>query len=169
MSEIRPEPWLRGTLTEIPAMQRAVVHALQLAEEDLRRWCGSLSDEQLNARPGGLPAVAFHLRHIARSLDRLLTYAEGRDLNAEQMEAMKAEQDPGAAREALFSELNSALAQSAVRIQAFDAGTLEQKRIVGRKQLPTTVAGLLVHVADHAQRHVGQAITTAKIVVAGLT
>lgn len=169
MSEIRPEPWLRGTLTEIPAMQRAVVHALQLAEEDLRRWCGSLSDEQLNARPGGLPAVAFHLRHIARSLDRLLTYAEGRDLNAEQVEAMKAEQDPGAAREALFSELNSALAQSAVRIQAFDAGTLEQKRIVGRKQLPTTVAGLLVHVADHAQRHVGQAITTAKIVVAGLT
>ncbi|HYM06449.1 MAG TPA: DinB family protein [Terriglobales bacterium] len=169
MSEIRPEPWLRGTLTEIPAMQRAVVHALQLAEEDLRRWCGSLSDEQLNARPGGLPAVAFHLRHIARSLDRLLTYAEGRDLNAEQMEAMKAEQDPGAAREALFSELNSALAQSAVRIQAFDAGTLEQKRIVGRKQLPTTVAGLLVHVADHTQRHVGQAITTAKIVVAGLT
>ena len=169
MSEIRPEPWLRGTLTEIPAMQRAVVHALQLAEEDLRRWCGSLSDEQLNARPGGLPAVAFHLRHIAGSLDRLLTYAEGRDLNAEQMEAMKAEQDPGAAREALFSELNSALAQSAVRIQAFDAGTLEQKRIVGRKQLPTTVAGLLVHVADHTQRHVGQAITTAKIVVAGLT
>lgn len=169
MSEIRPEPWLRGTLTEIPAMQRAVVHALQLAEEDLRRWCGSLSDEQLNARPGGLPAVAFHLRHIARSLDRLLTYAEGRDLNAEQVEAMKAEQDPGAAREALFSELNSALAQSAVRIQAFDAGTLEQKRIVGRKQLPTTVAGLLVHVADHTQRHVGQAITTAKIVVAGLT
>jgi uncharacterized damage-inducible protein DinB len=30
--------------------------------------------------------------------------------------------------------------------------------------MPTTVAGLLVHVADHAQRHVGQAITTAKIV-----
>jgi hypothetical protein len=25
---------------------------------------------------------------------------------------------------------------------------------------------LLVHVADHTQRHVGQAITTAKIVVA---
>jgi len=32
--------------------------------------------------------------------------------------------------------------------------------------LPTTVGGLLVHVADHTQRHVGQAVTTAKIVVA---
>jgi uncharacterized damage-inducible protein DinB len=167
MSETQqPEPWLRGTLTEVPAVQRAVVHALQLAGEDLQRRCGSLSDAQINARPGGLPPVAFHLRHIARSLDRLLTYAEARDLNAEQLAAMKAEQDPGAAREALFSELNLALAQSIVRIQAFDAGTLEQKRIVGRKQLPTTVAGLLVHVADHTQRHVGQAITTAKIVVA---
>jgi len=28
------------------------------------------------------------------------------------------------------------------------------------------VGGLLVHVAEHTQRHVGQAITTAKIVVA---
>jgi uncharacterized damage-inducible protein DinB len=169
MSETgQPEPWLRGTLPEVPAMQRAVVHALQLAEEDLQRWCGSLSDEQLNARPGGLPSLAFHLRHIARSLDRLLTYAEARDLSADQLAAMKTEQEPGAAREALFSELNSALAQSMIRIQAFDADMLEQKRVVGRKQLPTTVAGLLVHVADHTQRHVGQAVTTAKIVVAGL-
>ena len=169
MSETRqPEPWLRGTLPEVPAVQRAVMHALQLAGEDLQRWCGSLSDAQINARPGGLPPLAFHLRHIARSLDRLLTYAEARDLNAEQLAAMKAEQDPGAVREALFSELNSALARSMARIQAFDAGTLEQKRIVGRKQLPTTVAGLLVHVADHTQRHVGQAVTTAKMVVAGL-
>jgi uncharacterized damage-inducible protein DinB len=41
---------------------------------------------------------------------------------------------------------------------------LEEARTVGKKQLPTTVGGLLVHVADHTQRHVGQAITTAKIV-----
>src|SRR5580765_3566246 len=136
------EPWLRGTLQEIPAVQRAVVHALQLAGEDLQRWCGGLCDEHINARPGGLPPVAFHLRHIARSLDRLLTYAEARDLSAGQLAAMKAELDPGAAREALFSELNSALALSMVRIQAFDADTLEQKRVVGRKRLPTTVAGL---------------------------
>ena len=72
------EPWLRGKRQEIPAVQRAVVHALELAKEELQRWCGGLSDEQINARPGGLAPVAFHLRHIARSLDRLLTYAEGR-------------------------------------------------------------------------------------------
>jgi uncharacterized damage-inducible protein DinB len=167
MSETRlPEPWLRGTLREIPAVQRAVVHALELAGEDLQRWCGSLSDEEINARPGGLPPVAFHLRHMARSLDRLLAYAEGRDLSEEQLAAMKAEMDPGATRDALFSELNSALAKSMIRVQAFDVSVFEQIRAVGRKQLPTTVAGLLVHVADHTQRHAGQAVTTAKVVLA---
>jgi uncharacterized damage-inducible protein DinB len=165
MSETRlPEPWLRGTLREVPAVHRAVVHALQLAGEDSQRWCGSLTDEEFNARPGGLPPVAFHLRHIARSLDRLLTYAEGRDLSEPQLAALKTEMDPGATRDALFSELNSALAKSMIRVRAFDVSALEQIRVVGRKQLPTTVGGLLVHVADHTQRHLGQAITTVKIV-----
>lgn len=161
-----PEPWLRGTLQQVPAVQRAVVHALELAEEDLRRWCAGLSHEQLNARPAGLPPVAFHLRHIARSLDRLLTYAEGRGLTDAQLAAMKAEMDPGATPDAIFSELNSALAKSIKRVEAFDRDGFEQSRNVGKKKLPTTVAGLLVHIADHTQRHVGQAITTAKIVVA---
>ncbi len=158
------EPWLRGTLQEIPAVQRAVVHALQLAKEDLQRWCAGLSDEQINARPGGVAPVAFHLRHIARSLDRLLTYAEGRDLDDEQLSAKQAEMDPGATRGGLFAELNSALARSEGRVRAVDPDALEQDRLVGRKHWPTTVGGLLVHVADHTQRHVGQAITTAKVV-----
>lgn len=158
------EPWLRGKLQEVPAVQRAVVHALQLAKEDLQRWCGGLSDEQINARPGGLAPVAFHLRHIARSLDRLLTYAEGKDLDAEQLSAKQAEMDPGATCSDLFGELNLALARSEGRVRAVDPDALEQGRGVGRKHRSTTVGGLLVHVADHTQRHVGQAITTAKIV-----
>ncbi len=123
-----------------------------------------MSDEEINARPGGLPPVAFHLRHMARSLDRLLTYAEGRCLSDPQLAAMKTEMDPGATHDAVFSELTAALANSIIRVQAFDVSALEQVRSVGRRNLPTTVAGLLVHVADHTQRHVGQAITTAKIV-----
>jgi uncharacterized damage-inducible protein DinB len=158
-----PEPWLRGTLQDIPAVQRAVIHALELAGEDLERWCDNLSDEQINANPFGLPSVAFHLRHIARSVDRLLSYAEGRSLNDEQLAALKAEEDPGARRDLLFEELRSALAIGMKRVGAFDVAVLDQSRAVGKKGLPTTVAGLLVHVADHTQRHVGQAITTAKI------
>jgi uncharacterized damage-inducible protein DinB len=163
MSE-QPEPWLRGTLTDVPAVQRAVLHALELAHEDLQRWAGDLSDEELNARPGDIASVAFHLRHIARSLDRLLTYAEGSELSVAQIETMKAEPLPAAKRPELWEELTAALEKSGDRTRAFAPQQLEEARTVGRKQLPTTVGGLLVHVADHTQRHVGQAITTAKIV-----
>jgi uncharacterized damage-inducible protein DinB len=161
-----PEPWLRGTLTEVPALQRAVLHALELAREDLERWCDGLSDDELNRRPDGLAPVAFHLRHIARSMDRLLTYAEGRQLSAEQISVMKQEMDPGATRNELTAELVVAFAKSGKRIRNFTLQQLEEARKVGKKQLPASVGGLLVHVADHTQRHVGQAITTAKIVVA---
>ncbi len=163
------EPWLRGTLAEVPAVPRAVLYALELAEEDLKRWCGTLSDAELHARPAGIAPVAFHLRHIARSIDRLLTYAEGNQLNEAQLAAMESEWDPGAKREELFTELNLALRKSAVRIRAFDAARLNEARVVGRKGLPTTLGGLLVHVADHTQRHVGQAVTTSKIVLAQLS
>jgi len=161
-----PEPWLRGTLQDIPAFQRAVIHALELAAEDLERWCGGLSDQQIDARPFGVQPVAFHLRHIARSLDRLLTYAEGQSLTDEQLAALKAELDPGAQRALVFEELREALLRSISRVRALDVAALEQSRAVGKRGLPTTVAGLLVHIADHTQRHVGQAITTTKILQA---
>jgi uncharacterized damage-inducible protein DinB len=160
------EPWLRGTLTEVPAVARAVIHALQLAQEDLQKCCADLRDAELNARPSGLPPIAFHLRHIARSIDRLLSYAEGRELAAPQLAALKAELDPGAPRDELFAELTSAIEQATTRIKSLATQDLATPRTVGKKQLPTTLAGLLVHAADHTQRHVGQAVTTAKIVLA---
>jgi len=163
-----PEPWLRATLTDVPPVQRAVLHALELAKEDLTRWCGDLTDAQLNARPADLAPIAFHMRHICRATDRLLTYAEGNPLTPEHISAMKSELTPDATRDQLFAELNESLDKAAARIRAFSPETLNQPRTVGRQQMPTTVAGLVVHVADHAQRHVGQAISTAKIVTRSL-
>ena len=160
-----PEPWLRGSLTDAQAMQRAVLHALDLAREDLEKWCGNLSDAELNARPANLAPVAFHIRHIARSIDRLLTYAEGKELSAAQMGALRSELDPGAVRDELFAELAGALEEGTSRVRASHARQIEESRAVGKSRLPTTVGGLLVHIAEHTQRHVGQAITTAKVVV----
>jgi uncharacterized damage-inducible protein DinB len=161
-----PEPWLRGTLVDVPAVTRAVLHALELAREDLWKWSFPLSDEQLNERPLGIAPVAFHLRHIARSLDRLLTYAEGTALNESQLASMRSELDPGATHARLFEELETALNRSAQRVRALASVAFDIPRSVGKEQLPTTLGGLLVHIADHTQRHVGQAITTAKIVSA---
>jgi uncharacterized damage-inducible protein DinB len=164
MSITEAEPWLRGTHSEIDPLQRAVIHALELAEEDTAKWCGGLTDDQLNARPFGLAPVAFHLRHIARSLDRLLSYAEGQQLDATQKAALKSELDEGAARDTVMAELSAAIQSSKIRIRAFSPQQYNDERGVGRAALPTTVGGLLVHCADHTQRHVGQAITTAKVV-----
>src|SRR5580692_13064028 len=115
MSEAKmPEPWLRGTLTDVAAVPRAVLHALELAQEDLTRCCGGLTDTELNARPDGIAPVAFHVRHIARSIDRLLSYAEGKRLDDSQIAALKSELDGGATRDESFAELHAALARAAV-------------------------------------------------------
>jgi hypothetical protein len=112
-----PEPWLRGTLTEWPPVPRALLHSLELAKEDLWKWCHPLSESQLNQRIGNSAPVAFHLRHIARSLDRLLTYAESRQLNDQQLAALRSELDANATHAQLFAELEKALARSADRVR----------------------------------------------------
>ena len=144
-------------------MIRAVLHALQLAREDIQRWCGRLTDEEWNARPAGLPSVAFHVNHICGSLDRLLTYAEGGELNEEQLTVVESEVQFQAPGVALLNQLHQALGRAEYRLRAFREADLEQARTVGRSKLPTTLGGLLVHIADHTQRHVGQVISTARM------
>lgn len=158
-----PEPWLRGTLEELPAVHRAVLHALALAREDLDRWCAPLSEAELHVAPRGVPSVAFQIAHIAGSIDRLLTYAEGGALSEAQTAALRAEGSRASPASELFSELRSCLEGAERRVRALAGADLESPRAVGRRGLPTTLGGLLVHVAEHTQRHVGQAITTAKL------
>ena len=159
------EPWMRGTHGELDVVRRAVIHALELAEEDVEKWCGGLNVEAMLARPDGVAPVAFHLRHIARSLDRLLTYAEARALDEVQLAALKSEMDGATAVEVL-REFRDGIASAKERVRGFAPESYEEFRGIGRKQLPTTVGGLLIHCAEHTSRHVGQAVTTAKIVTA---
>jgi hypothetical protein len=84
------EPWLRGTHSEVSAVGRAVLHTLDLALGDLTAWTAGLTDAEIHTQPLVLPAIAFHQRHVARSVDRLLSYAEGNQLSAEQLAAFKA-------------------------------------------------------------------------------
>jgi uncharacterized damage-inducible protein DinB len=157
---------MRGTHTGVPAAGRAVLHAIELAQEDLTKWAAGLTDAEVHAKPLGLPSVAFHLRHIARSVDRILTYAEGNQLSADQLAALKAEQTGDEPLAALMAEVEASLNQAADRIRLLASANLDAPRAIGRKQLPTSVGGALIHVADHTQRHVGQVVTTAKVLVA---
>jgi len=159
-----PEPWLRGTNEGLPPVLRSVLHALELAKEDIDHWCGDLTDGQLNARPFGIESVSYHISHLARSLDRLLTYAEGRELSAAQLESLGSELAGGSSREEVFGEWNAAFQMASRRLHASAGRDLNESRSVGRRQFQTTLGGLLMHIGDHTQRHVGQLITTVKIV-----
>jgi hypothetical protein len=162
------EPWLRGTHTEVPAVARAVLHAFDLALDDLTRWTDGLTDLEIHTLPLELPPIAFHLRHIARSADRLVTYAEGNQLSAEQLTKLKSEEvgpqhDERETLDALLAEVRTSFANASQRVRALAGADMNTFRGVGRKQLPTSVGGALVHVADHTMRHVGQVVTTAKV------
>lgn len=163
------EPWLRGTHTDVPAAGRAVLHALELALDDLRKWTDGLTDAEVHTQPLGLPSIAFLLRHIAGSVDRILTYAEGSQLSDGQLATLKSEKDREGKQETLaelLAGVDASLSNAAGRIRVLAGADLNAPRAVGRKQLPTSVGGALIHVADHTQRHVGQVVTTAKVLKA---
>lgn len=164
MNRIHPEPWLRGTLQSTHPFLAPVLYSLQQAVEDCLAFTDGLTDEETWARPHGVAPVGFHLRHIAGSVERLLTYALGGSLNSGQLEALKHELDSGEPLKDLLAGLQQSLDGAANAIRAMDTARLAESRKVGRKELPATVIGLLVHIAEHTQRHVGQAIVTAKMV-----
>lgn len=166
MQKNDPEPWLRGRKEELPVVHLAVLNALELACENVDHWCFGLTQDDFHAQPHGLPSVAFHIRHIARSIDRLLTYAEGNYLTDSQLAALKTESEPGSSIRAILDEFHNSLDHAAARVRNLTGTDLELPRAVGRQKLPATVGGLLVHVADHTQRHTGQIITTAKLILA---
>jgi uncharacterized damage-inducible protein DinB len=140
-----------------------VVHSFAQVREDLALHTAGLTTEQVWMRVGALPSLGFHLRHIAHSVDRLVTYLSGGELTPAQIETLKQEAVPGATLDELLADVDRQLSAAEERIRAIPLSSLYEARWVGKKRLPTTVLGLLVHVAEHTQRHLGQAITTAKL------
>ena len=161
--QAQSEPWLRGALPGVDIFVAPLLYSFQMAREDLAKYTAGLTTEQIWATPHGFGSVGFHLRHIAGSTDRLMTYVRGGQLSIDQMAALKTENEAGAAREMLLGGIDTAFVSAETVARALDPAHLTDPRRVGRKQLPTTVIGLLIHIAEHTQRHVGQAISAAKL------
>jgi uncharacterized damage-inducible protein DinB len=161
--DFMPEAWMTGPIPGVDTYVAPLLYSFQMAREDLAQWTDGLTTDQIWATPHGFNSVGFHLRHIAGATDRLLTYVEGGQLSEAQMSVLQAEKEPGATREDLLAGVADAFARAESVARALDPAHLTDARGVGRKQLPTTVIGLLVHIAEHTQRHVGQAICAAKL------
>ena len=161
------EAWQRGAVPGFDPLLMPVVHALIQVQEDLQRLVSSaVPADRVWQRPGGAASIAFHVSHTGGALDRLFTYARGEGLSDAQRAAGRAEgkpAEPPATLAMLVAEVNATIERAFDQLRATKADSLLDERKVGRAELPANVIGLLFHAAEHATRHVGQAITTAKI------
>jgi len=165
-----PEAWLRGPIDGVAPVLQPVAHALTQVADEAAAILAGFPDEALWTRPAGLAPVGFHLQHMAGVIDRLFTYAEGRALSPEQFAALDTEagpRGPGVTTVSLVNALARAVGAAIERLRRVDSSTVLEARAVGRAGLPSTVLGLLVHAAEHSQRHLGQLLVTARVVREG--
>ena len=158
---------MRGPVDNVAPLLQPVAHALLQAREDVPPVIEALTPAELWARPTEAASAGFHVKHLAGALDRLLTYARGGALSPEQLAWLKAEAvagEPPADAAVLARIATDAIDLAMVQVrQTPEAGLLEP-RFVGRQRLPSDVLGLLFHAAEHTTRHVGQLITTVKLI-----
>jgi len=165
------EVWQRGPIEGIPPLLQPVAHALLQAREEIDAMLPEITEDIVWQRPAGVASPAFHLQHLAGVLDRVFTYARGEALTAAQLLQLEEEDIPFRSEvtvEGLADRFNLQVDQALAQLAATDEATLTEYRGVGRKQLPSTVIGLLVHGAEHTMRHLGQLRVTVKVLAAGI-
>jgi uncharacterized damage-inducible protein DinB len=158
---------MRGPIADVSAALQPVAHSLLQSVEEVRATLPTLTLEEIWSRPKEIASVGYHVRHAMGSIDRLFTYARGEQLSDEQFGVLVAEADPTERpREGseLVEAFESAVERALVQLRGTREESLRDVRGVGRAKLPSTVLGLLFHAAEHTQRHVGQMVTTAKVV-----
>ena len=155
---------MTGTITGLHPVQAALLYSFQHARQDLAKWTETLTTEQLWKQMGQVGPVGFHALHLAGSIERLLTYAQGQQLSEAQMEELRQEKGPhNMSRDELLAVIDRKLASAEAVVRSIDVSDLNAIREIGRKRIPAPLGVLLVHIAEHTQRHVGEAIVTAKL------
>jgi hypothetical protein len=165
-SNTLPEVWLRGPLNDIPALLQPVAHALLQAQEELNALMQGFPDYLLFENVAGLASPAFHLQHLTGVIDRLFTYAGAERLTAEQLRYLSAEGKPTIKAYTavdMVVAFDNQVARAISQLSKTDEATLNDRRGVGRAQLPSTVIGLYVHSAEHTMRHLGQLMVTVSV------
>lgn len=159
------EYWLRGPVDSVPDLLQPVVHALLQARDEVQQALSGFPQELIWEQPAGVASVGFHLQHMAGVLDRLFTYARGEQLNVQQLAYLAAEgkKDNSIELAGLLKNLNGQVEKAIGQIKTTDIHSLMNARGVGRKQMPSTVSGLLFHAAEHTMRHTGQLLVTVKV------
>ena len=162
------EVWQRGPIEGVPALLQPAAHALLQAVEDVDKEMSDFPSGLLWEKPGGVASVGFHLKHLRGVVDRLFTYARGEMLSDKQLLSLRDETlaDQINSVQGLADNFRSQVSAAIDEMKTINVNSLTEKRGVGRKQIPSTVIGLLFHAAEHTQRHVGQLLVTSRILKA---
>jgi uncharacterized damage-inducible protein DinB len=150
-------------MPDVHPLVMPVLFSFMQVREDLHKNTAGLTRAQVWRRFESAASLGFHLKHIAGSVDRLTSYLCGNSLNEEQLQFLKTEAREDADLDTLLQGVDHSLQAAEAKLRELNPETLYDVRTVGRKRLPTTVIGLIVHLAEHTQRHLGQVITTAKL------
>ncbi|NML37620.1 DinB family protein [Chitinophaga sp. G-6-1-13] len=162
------EYWMQGPIDGIPALLQPVAHTLLQARAEINALMNGFPEDRLWEQPAGVAAPGFHLQHLRGVLDRVFTYAQGQLLSPQQLEELAAEGKPVDGSAALLEAFNQQVDKALAQLSQTDPATLTDFRGVGRKQLPSTVQGLLFHAAEHTMRHTGQLLVTVNVIKKGL-
>ncbi|SIN99385.1 DinB family protein [Chitinophaga niabensis] len=157
------EYWMSGPVENIPALLQPVAHALLQANREVNTMMQGFPEEKLWEAPRGVAAPGFHLQHMSGVIDRLFTYARAELLSQEQYDQLAEEGKPVATSAALLQRFDEQVKKALQQLSQTDPNTLTDFRGVGRKQLPSTVMGLLFHAAEHTMRHTGQLLVTVNV------
>jgi uncharacterized damage-inducible protein DinB len=161
-SNLNPEPWLRGPLEGVHPLVMPVFFSFAQVREDLSKHTAGIPPAALWKDIHGA-SLGFELKHISGSIDRLTTYLMGEQLSPQQLDALKREHEPDADLAELLDLVDKQLRSSEQQLIRLNPDLIYEPRWAGRRALPTTVLGLIVHLCEHTQRHLGQAITLAKM------
>lgn len=156
------EPWLRGPIDDLHPVAAHLLYTFTQCREELAQWTPGL-ESRVDEPVDPLATLGFHLRHLTGSIDRLTTYLEGRSLDECQMQYLREEKTSRLPWPDLLAALHAQLDRTAAIVRDIPAERYLEPRSVGRQGLPTTVAGLIIHLSEHTQRHLGQAILTARL------
>jgi hypothetical protein len=161
---VQPEYWLRGSVNQVPALLQPAAHGLLQMRAEVNAVMSEFPENKLWVKPLGVAAPGFHLQHIRGVIDRLFTYARGESLSDAQLDYLSGEgKDQSVPMEELLEKLNHQVDTAIEQLTNTDPASLTETRYVGRKQIPSTVIGLVSHAAEHSMRHTGQLLVTVKM------
>lgn len=160
------EPWLAPDDPEVPPRKADLLKGLDQVLHLLETTLGDLPEEAIWWTPAPtVPPVGARLQHIAGASYRLAAYALEANPGAEALAAM-ARRDwtvTHRPRAELMAEVRRVFTRIREQVEGLAMEALDERRPVGRRQIPVRRSAILHHLVEHAAHHTGQVVLLVRL------